>query len=147
MLARQFLTALIGVILNGTRPAIHRGWSQFSICFRGPSPHNRDNAMSSIIQRGAMAVSISVTLMLLLTPYSAAQNPNEVRKADVLEKMARAEFGQLSAAELKLMHAAPGRETQWIGPSQIQPIPATIPCRGPDGAPIERSALTYSHGW
>ncbi len=65
----------------------------------------------------------------------SARNP-AIAAADWLERAARARFGPLSAAEIKLVRSAPERELQWIGPSDDPNAPSNDPAQaaswGPD---------------
>ena len=51
------------------------------------------------------------------TQGSALEDRDAARAAAELERLARAGFGTLSDAELKLVHAAPRRALVWLGPS------------------------------
>ncbi len=57
-----------------------------------------------------------------------ARNP-ATTAADWLERAARARFGPLSAAEVKLVRSAPQRELQWIGPSDDPDAPSNDPAK------------------
>ena len=66
-----------------------------------------------------------------------AQVPHkEQRQADALEKLAREEFGQLSAAELVLVRGAASRDVRWVGPNDNPNDPLNDPAKtehwGPD---------------
>lgn len=60
-----------------------------------------------------------------------------------LEQLARANFGDLSDAELKLVHAAPQRALLWVGPSTDADDPANDPSNASEWPPARtiRAAL------
>lgn len=60
-----------------------------------------------------------------------------------LERMARANFGALSEAELKLVHAAPRRALLWVGPTNDINSPANDPAHAEQWGPSRtiRAAL------
>jgi hypothetical protein len=53
---------------------------------------------------------------------------------DNLEALARARFGDLSQAELKLLRAAPKGEMAWCGPSAKNDDPANDPAKADEWA-------------
>jgi hypothetical protein len=75
--------------------------------------------------RVAAAVAVALAMVAgsvarAADPMSAPMSPEQSRHgaaADALERMARAAFGELAPAELKLVRGAPYREMRWTGPS------------------------------
>ncbi|HLK85600.1 MAG TPA: hypothetical protein VKT27_03765 [Candidatus Binataceae bacterium] len=55
--------------------------------------------------------------------------------AAALEQLARANFGELGAAELKLIHAAPQRALLWVGPNNDAASPANDPAQAEQWGP------------
>ena len=97
----------------------------------------RGNAMLSIFQRCAAITGPLIAMTFLLAATALAQAPvKQDRASDVLEKMARAEFGNLSAAERTLVRSASHREVNWVGPNSNPDDPANDPAHaekwGPD---------------
>src|ERR1019366_6502125 len=76
-------------------------------------------------------------LAIACAGQALAQVPQkQPRQADALEKLARAEFGQLSAAERTLVRGAASRDVRWVGPNDNPDDPANDPAKtekwGPD---------------
>jgi hypothetical protein len=73
------------------------------------------------------------TLAVLFTSMGGdvfAQVPHkEQRQADALEKLAREEFGDLSAAERILVRGAASRDVRWVGPNDNPDDPANDPAK------------------
>ncbi len=82
-----------------------------------------------------------------LAQAAAAQPLSADREAEAagaaLERMARANFGALSEAELKLVHAAPRRALLWVGPTNNINSPANDPAHASEWPPARtiRAAL------
>ncbi len=55
--------------------------------------------------------------------------------AAALEQLARANFGELGEAELKLVHAAPQRALLWVGPNNDAASPANDPAQAEQWGP------------
>jgi hypothetical protein len=60
---------------------------------------------------------------------TVASDGNAAEAAAALERLARASFGDLSEAEVKLVHAAPRRALLWVGPSSDADSPDNDPTR------------------
>jgi hypothetical protein len=85
----------------------------------------------------AAAAAIAAMLAMLAAAPARAQAPRKQdAAADLLEKMARDNFGALSRAEILLVRAAPHRELPRVGPSDNPNDPANDPAHadqwGPD---------------
>jgi hypothetical protein len=68
------------------------------------------------------------------------------RQVDDLEALARARFGDLSQAELKLLRAAPKGEVAWCGPSAKNDDPANDPAKADEWGP-EREIRAHLIRW
>src|SRR5580700_989853 len=68
--------------------------------------------------RSSFGIAASVMLLAALTGTVSAFQNQQTIDGVALERMARAEFGNLSAAELRMLHTAPTREMAWASPSQ-----------------------------
>jgi len=68
------------------------------------------------------------------------------READTLEKMARDNFGALTAAELKLVRSAPFRDLPWLGPDSNPDNPANDAADGAKWGP-ERTIRAQLLAW
>jgi hypothetical protein len=68
--------------------------------------------------RSSFGIAASVMLLAALTGTVSAFQNQQTIDGVALERMARAEFGNLSAAELRMLHTAPTREIAWASPSQ-----------------------------
>jgi len=62
-------------------------------------------------------ILIAVALLALRGVARAQVPQREQRNADALEKLARSEFGELSAAERSFVRGAASREVRWVGAS------------------------------
>jgi hypothetical protein len=67
--------------------------------------------------------ALTLFVIAVAHPVCAAQPGN----SDALEQMARARFGQLSTAEVKLVRSAPTREFEWAGASDDPDDPSNDP--------------------
>jgi hypothetical protein len=107
----------------------------------------RGNAMLPMFQRCATITALVVGMIFLLATASAAQAPKKQdRESDSLEKMARQEFGDLSAAERTLVRGASHREVQWVGPNPNPEDPANDPAKTEKWGP-ERSIRAGVLAW
>ncbi|HTT75978.1 MAG TPA: hypothetical protein VMF50_08360, partial [Candidatus Binataceae bacterium] len=83
-----------------------------------------------------LAILICAAKTALAASVSSASPPNpqqtdpRAAAADLLEQMARDRFGNLSAAELRLVRRAPYRELAWSGPSDDPDNPLNNPAHG-----------------
>jgi hypothetical protein len=77
---------------------------------------------------------------------TVAPDGGAAEAAAVLERLARANFGELSEAEVKLVHAAPRRALVWVGPNSDADSPANDPSHATKWLPtrVIRAALI---GW
>ncbi len=70
----------------------------------------------------------ALLVMQLWAGHAIAQIPiKEQRQADTLEKLAREEFGQLSAAERVFVRGAASRNLKWVGPNDDPADPLNDP--------------------
>ena len=67
--------------------------------------------------------------MLVWTPAFAQAPRKEGQQADALEKLARQEFGELSAAERTFVRGAVSRNLLWVGPNDNPDDPANDPAK------------------
>jgi hypothetical protein len=81
--------------------------------------------------RSSLAIAWTLTLVLTLVsfllPSSVIDADPTSAAADALERMARAEFGELSVAELRLIRTAPTRDVAWASNVQDPDIPLNDP--------------------
>jgi hypothetical protein len=63
-----------------------------------------------------------------------------------LERLARAKFGELSEAEMKLAHAAPSRALLWIGPNADADSPDNDPTHAAKWPPTRAIRARSSYG-
>jgi hypothetical protein len=87
-----------------------------------------------------------LALFVCLSPARAAGDDSRARAADALEKLARAEFGDLSVAELALARGAASPEIAWASPVQDPDAPINDPAKaetwGP-GRTIRAGLITW----
>jgi hypothetical protein len=96
----------------------------------------RGISMCAIFHR-SMAQAMALAFVAIACAGQAlAQVPNkEQRQADALEKLARAEFGQLSGAERILVRGAASRDVRWVGPNDNPNDPANDPAKTDQWSP------------
>jgi hypothetical protein len=92
-----------------------------------------------------------IITIILITFTSAGQARAQVphkqqRQADALEKLARDEFGTLSAAERTFVRAAVSRNVQWVGPSDNLDDPLNDPATSEKWGP-ERNIRAGLFAW
>jgi hypothetical protein len=90
-----------------------------------------------LIERKTIDAAIAIALLMLVASRSFAAGPpragsgesgNSYSPQAALDAMARQKFGaSLSAAEQKLLHAAPMRDVPWLGPSDDPENPVNDP--------------------
>jgi len=100
-------------------------------------------------QRLAMRSSIIAALggLLLVAPMRAQAHRNGQEAAGVeLENMARAEFGNLSQAEINMLHLAPTRDVAWASPSHDINSPLNDPANAATWGP-ERTVRAALVEW
>jgi hypothetical protein len=79
----------------------------------------RQKAYSAAIARTLTLLGFAAILFLMAPMRARAASGNsEATPADTLERMARAAFGDLSTAELRLVRTAPTRDVAWASPAQ-----------------------------
>ena len=77
-----------------------------------------------------LLMTAGFAVMIMVGGEGFAQVPHkEQREADALEKLARAEFGQLSGAERTFVRGAASRNLQWVGPNDNPDDPANDPAK------------------
>ncbi len=87
------------------------------------------------LQAIAVAIAIFATTLALAAPASSpptpqAQSDPRALASAALERMARATFGELGAAELRFVRHAPYRELAWSSPSSDLDNPVNDPSKG-----------------
>jgi len=96
-------------------------------------PHERSVVTARV--RGPRGLPIVAALLLLAALPARGAIPDAPEQAEVLAELARARFGQLTAAERMLVRGAPSRELAWVGPSSDPDDPTNDPTRGAEWGP------------
>ncbi|HLW71595.1 MAG TPA: hypothetical protein VKS22_13360 [Candidatus Binataceae bacterium] len=85
---------------------------------------------------GAPGRAAAVLLLLVVFTVTAYSLENQQAAAGItLERMARAQFGTLSAAEVVMLHTAPTRAVAWASPSQDPNAPINDPSKAASWGP------------
>jgi hypothetical protein len=90
--------------------------------------------MAKVIVRRGHFIAIGLLAALMLAPAVPSAGVAE-SKADLLERMAREKFGNLSRAELLLVRSAPQRELDWAGPRDDPDDPSNDPLHAQSWGP------------
>src|SRR5216684_7470585 len=86
--------------------------------------------------RRIWALVIVTTLWLVgLAPWAYATQNQQLAAGVTLERMARAEFGELSGAEVRMLHIAPTRDIAWASTSQNPDDPINDPAKAATWGP------------
>jgi hypothetical protein len=89
---------------------------------------------AGMIERRRHIIAILFLMALMLAPGARCAVAGE-SKSDLLERMAREKFGNLSHAELLLLRSAPGRELDWAGPRDDPDDPSNDPLHAQSWGP------------
>jgi len=84
--------------------------------------------------RRIWALAIAVLWCVSAQPACASHN-QQLAAGVTLERMARAEFGKLSAAEVRMLHIAPTRDIAWASTSQNPDDPINDPAKAATWGP------------
>ena len=105
-------------------------------------------ALTAILAAAAVALGENRTYAQPAGVSTAAvtSDSDAAEAAAALERLARAKFGELSEAEMKLVHAAPRRALLWVGPNADADSPDNDPTHAAKWLPTRaiRAALI---GW
>jgi hypothetical protein len=106
-------------------------------------------ALTAIVVAATFALGGNRTCAQSATGASiqtVAPDGGAAEAAAALERLARANFGELTEAEVKLLHAAPRRALVWVGPNSDADSPANDPSHAAKWLPTRtiRAALI---GW
>ena len=106
-------------------------------------------ALTAIVAAATFALGENRTCAQSATGASiqtVAPDGGAAEAAAALERLARANFGELTEAEVKLLHAAPRRALVWVGPNSDADSPANDPSHAAKWLPTRtiRAALI---GW
>ena len=106
-------------------------------------------ALTAIVVAATFALGENRTCAQSATGASiqtVAQDGGAAEAAAALERLARATLGELTEAEVKLLHAAPRRALVWVGPNSDADSPANDPSHATKWLPTRtiRAALI---GW
>jgi hypothetical protein len=89
----------------------------------------------------------AIAFAALMCGQAFAQVPHkEQQQADALEKLARQEFGELSAAERTFVRGAASRNLRWVGPNDNPDDPANDPAKTEKWSP-DRNIRAGLFGW
>jgi hypothetical protein len=102
--------------------------------------------MIGIVQRLLLVTILSAVVVATSGEVFAQVPKKEQRQADVLEKLAREEFGQLSGAERTLVRGAASRDVRWVGPNDNPDDPANDPAKTDHWSP-DRSIRAGLFAW
>jgi hypothetical protein len=100
---------------------------QLRYCYRIRPTGKRLRFEMNLIWRTIAIITLAA--MLAPRPLQAAANNREGQAADTLERMARATFGSLSDAELRMIRTAPTRDIAWTSPVQDPEAPINDPAK------------------
>lgn len=108
-------------------------------------------ALTAIVVAATFALGGNRTCAQSATGESiqtVAPDGGAAEAAAALERLARANFGELTEAEVKLLHAAPRRALVWVGPNSDADSPANDPIHAAKWLPtrtIRASAHRVAH--
>ena len=74
-------------------------------------------------------LAIATLWVVAVAPPAGASRNQQLAAGVTLERMARAEFGDLSAAEVRMLHIAPTRDIAWASTSQNPDDPINDPAK------------------
>jgi len=107
----------------------------------------RDISMRAILlNRMTRGIALALVAIAFAGRVLAQVPHKEPRQADALEKLAREEFGQLSAAERTLVRGAASHDVRWVGPSDNPDDPTNDTAKTEKWSP-ERSIRTGILAW